>query len=149
MLFYILYSPVPPPFSSALALLCTRSLLHTSMQLLYLHVQLFPHSLQSKAYTRNQRYLTPNSDYENNISIFSVSSGIPTTFLPVLLSHTMGLILRLDLIFTQDNCIPFKTKFRSPNNVLKSILTIPYFLLIYFQAFNDKSCFLISLCKWV
>ena len=36
--------------------------------------------LQSKAYTRSPRYPPPNSDYESDNSIFSVSSGISTSF---------------------------------------------------------------------
>lgn len=96
---YVLNSPVFPPYPSSSPLLCTHSLLHTSMQLLQLHVPLCLHLLQPKAYTRNQRYLLPNSDYEIDNSTFSVSSGIPTTFLLVLLSHTMRIILRLDLTF--------------------------------------------------
>lgn len=99
LLLSVLYSPVSPPFLYPSFLLCNRSPLHTLMQLPQSRVPLCLHLLQSKAYTRNQRYPPPNSDCENDNSIFSVSSGIPTTFLLVLLSHTMRLILRLDLTF--------------------------------------------------
>ena len=79
-------------------LLCIHSPLHTWLQLLQSHVPPCLHLLQSKAYTRSQRYLPPNSDYESDNSIFFVSSGISTSFSRLsFFFNTMRLVLRLDL----------------------------------------------------
>ena len=80
LLFSVLYSPVLPPLLYPPALLCTHFPLHTLMQPLQSHVQPYLYLLQLKAYTRSQRYLPPNSDYESDNSIFSASSGISTSF---------------------------------------------------------------------
>ena len=82
-LFFVLYSPFLPPMhltSHPPELLCTHFPLHTLMQLLQSHVPPSLRLLQLKAYTRSQRYLPPNSDYESDNSIFSASSGISTSF---------------------------------------------------------------------
>jgi len=98
--FSLLYLSVLPRFPSSPALLCTHFLLHTLMQLLQSHVQPYLHLLQSKACTKSQRYLPPNSDYEIDNSIFSVSSGISTSFSCLsFFSNTMRLFLKLDLTF--------------------------------------------------
>ena len=83
LLFSVLYSPFLPPVhlpSFPLALLCTHFPLHTLMQPLQSHVQPYLRLLQSKAYTRSQRYPPPNSDYESDNLVSSASSGISTSF---------------------------------------------------------------------
>ena len=75
-----LYSLVCPLFSYSPALLCIHLPQHTLIQPLRLHVQPSRRLLQSRAYTRSQRYLPPNSDYESDNSIFFASSGISTSF---------------------------------------------------------------------
>lgn len=73
------------------------TLFFPAKQLLLWHVPPFRHLLLSISYTRNQRILLLNLDYKTGNSIFSVSSAVH--LLPVLLSHTMRMILRLDLSF--------------------------------------------------
>lgn len=100
LLFFIYSQFLPPLHLPPLppTMLCAPSPLHTLMQLLQSRVPLCLHLLQSKAYTRSQRYLPPNSDYESDNSIFFVSSGISTSFSCLsFFFNTMRLILRLDL----------------------------------------------------
>lgn len=137
MLSYVLSSSVPPSCPFSPTLLCTHSPLRTLM-LLPSHVQLYLHSLQSKSYTRNQRYPLPNSDCENDNSIFSASSGIPTTFLPVLLSHTMRLILRLDLTFLH-KMIVIHLKLNYVPQIMYLSLFPQYFIPYYHAQFYVRT----------
>ena len=69
-----------PTTSMFLALLCIRFPLRTGMQHLQSHASLFLCLLQSKVYTKSQRYLPLNLDYESDNLVSSASSGISTSF---------------------------------------------------------------------
>ena len=69
-----------PTTSMFLALLCIRFPLRTGTQHLQSRVPLWLRLLLPESYTRSQRYLPPNLDYESDNSIFSASSGISTSF---------------------------------------------------------------------